>query len=79
MKVVRAPINWPMRSASSSSSGTVESGVPRAMSSAASRASATSVLSMRLSICRRIVVAKSAPATVSASTAADRAATKNFV
>ena len=34
---------------------------------------------MRLSICRRIVVAKSAPATVSASTAADRAATKNFV
>src|SRR2546425_11514100 len=79
MNVTRAPIGSPMRSASSSSSATAAWGVPRPSRSAARRASATSVVSIVASICRRIVVANSVPATARAMTAADRAAKKNFV
>jgi len=53
-------------------------GPPRASRSAAIRASATSVSSIRSSICRRIVVANSAPATASAISVEASAATKNF-
>src|SRR4051812_19533299 len=79
MKVTRASISDPRRSASSSSSPTLASGTPRASRSAVILASATSVLSIRASICRRIAVAKRMPATASASSAAESAAKKNFV
>ena len=55
------------------------SGTPRDSRSAAIRVSAISVDSIRASICRRIVVAKNAPATASARIDADSAAKKNLV
>src|SRR5207237_8793327 len=79
MKATPAPSNAPIRSAPSSSSATVASGAVFDSRSAASRAPATSVSSLRASSCRRIVVAKIAPATTSAISAADTADRKNVV